>query len=153
MDHSPKTRSGIGLVWRVLDDKSPIYSRKLLLAEVERRISHCHAPYWAAVTRAIEAAHGASGRVVHLNCHSMPAEAGPVSWVKQGHPLCRHCARRPRWQHLLPGVDNADRRGVSQRRAERGDQRPLLAWNWSSVSDARRTTGTTSRSKSTASFT
>jgi len=84
VDHSPKTRSGIGLVWRVLDDKSPIYARKLTVAEVERRIRHCHKPYWSAITQAVEAAHRASGRVVHLNCHSMPAEAGPVSWVKQG---------------------------------------------------------------------
>jgi len=84
VDHSPKTRSGIGLVWRVLDDKSPIYARKLTVAEVERRIRHCHTPYWSAITQAVETAHRASGRVVHLNCHSMPAEAGPVSWVKQG---------------------------------------------------------------------
>jgi N-formylglutamate deformylase len=84
VDHSPKTRSGIGLIWRVLDDNSPIYSRKLSVAEVERRIAHCHAPYWAAVTGAIESAHAQHGKVIHINCHSMPEEAGPVSWVKLG---------------------------------------------------------------------
>lgn len=84
VDHSPKTRAGIGLIWRVLDDNSPIYSRKLSVAEVEARISRCHTPYWLAVTDAIEAAHRRFGRVFHLNCHSMPAVAGPLSWVAQG---------------------------------------------------------------------
>lgn len=84
LDPSPKTRTGIGLIWRVLDDLSPIYARRLSVAEVESRIARCHAPYWQAVTAAIEAAHAAHGRVVHLNCHSMPAEAGPLAWVPRG---------------------------------------------------------------------
>jgi N-formylglutamate deformylase len=52
--------------------------------EVERRIARCHAPYWAAVSKAIAAAHAAHGRVLHINCHSMPELAGPLSWVKPG---------------------------------------------------------------------
>lgn len=84
VDHSPKTQSGIGLIWRVLDDNSPIYTRKLSVMEVERRIRDCHAPYWSALTAAIDDAHRDHGRVAHINCHSMPAEAGPVSWVKLG---------------------------------------------------------------------
>ncbi len=87
VDLSPKTKSGIGLIWRVLDDNSPIYARKLSVAEVWRRIEQCHATYWAAVSNAIEAAHGEHGRVVHVNCHSMPAVAGTVSWVKTGTPF------------------------------------------------------------------
>ena len=84
---SPKTKSGIGLIWRVLDDNSPIYARKLSVAEVSRRIERCYSTYWAAVTHAIEAAHAAHGRMVHVNCHSMPAVAGTVSWVKTGTPF------------------------------------------------------------------
>ena len=84
VDQSPKTQSGIGLIWRSLGDKSPIYSRKLSVAEVSMRIAQCHAPYWAALTHAIDAAHAQHGRVLHINCHSMPAEAGPSSWVKLG---------------------------------------------------------------------
>ena len=87
VDLSAKTKSGIGLIWRVLDDNSPIYARKLSVAEVSRRIEQCHATYWAAVTNAIEAAHAAQGRMVHVNCHSMPAVAGTVSWVKTGTPF------------------------------------------------------------------
>lgn len=84
VDQSPKTQSGIGLIWRSLGDTSMIYSRKLSVLEVEQRIKHCHAPYWAAVTHAIDLAHAQHGRVLHFNCHSMPAVAGPSSWVKRG---------------------------------------------------------------------
>ena len=84
VDQSPKTQSGIGLIWRSLGDTSPIYSRKLSVAEVTQRISLCHVPYWAAVTSAIDTAHAQYGRVLHINCHSMPAVAGPSSWVKLG---------------------------------------------------------------------
>jgi N-formylglutamate amidohydrolase len=84
VDHSPKTASGIGLIWRVLDDNSPIYARKLSVAEVERRIALCHAPYWTAVSGAVESAYARHGRVVHINCHSMPEVAGAISWVKPG---------------------------------------------------------------------
>ena len=87
VDLSPKTKSGIGLIWRVLDDNSPIYARQLSVAEVARRIERCHVTYWAAVTRAIDAAHAAHGRVAHVNCHSMPAVAGTLSWVKTGTPF------------------------------------------------------------------
>jgi N-formylglutamate deformylase len=84
VDPSPKTQSGIGLIWRVLGDTSPIYSRKLSVMEVAQRIAQCHTPYWAAVTSAIDSAHAQHGRVLHINCHSMPAVAGPGSWVKLG---------------------------------------------------------------------
>lgn len=87
VDQSPKTQSGIGLIWRSLGDTSPIYSRKLSVTEVTRRINQCHAPYWAAVTSAIDSAHVQHGRVLHINCHSMPAVAGPSSWVKLGTPF------------------------------------------------------------------
>jgi N-formylglutamate deformylase len=84
VDHSPKTKSGIGLIWSVLADNSPIYSRKLSVIEVEQRIARCHAPYWAALGSAIDRAHAAHGRVMHINCHSMPTEASASSWVKPG---------------------------------------------------------------------
>lgn len=84
VDQSPKTQSGIGLIWRSLGDMSSIYSRKLSVAEVTQRIAQCRVPYWAGVTNAIDSAHAQHGRVLHINCHSMPAEAGPSSWVKLG---------------------------------------------------------------------
>jgi N-formylglutamate deformylase len=84
VDHSPKTKAGIGLVWRMIDDKTPIYARKLGVAEIEARIERCHRAYWRALREEIERAFAAHGRVFHINCHSMPAEAGPLSWIARG---------------------------------------------------------------------
>ncbi len=70
-----KVRLGKGLIWRTLDDGSPIYNRKLAVAEVKTRIAHCWQPYHAAVASSIDAAHAAHGFSVHVNCHSMPAIA------------------------------------------------------------------------------
>ncbi len=70
-----KVRLGKGLVWRITDDGVPLYDRRLSVAEVERRIDACWRPYHAAVAQAVEAAHGAHGYSLHINCHSMPAVA------------------------------------------------------------------------------
>jgi N-formylglutamate deformylase len=70
-----KVRLGKGLIWRTLDDGSPIYNRKLTVAEVKARIANCWQPYHAAVAGSINAAHAAHGFSVHVNCHSMPAVA------------------------------------------------------------------------------
>jgi N-formylglutamate deformylase len=84
VDHSPKTKAGIGLVWKMIDDKTPIYARKLSVAEVEARIERCHRAYWRALREEIERAFAAHRRVFHMNCHSMPEEAGPLSWIARG---------------------------------------------------------------------
>jgi N-formylglutamate deformylase len=84
IDQSPKTQSGIGLIWRLLDVDVPIYARKLTVAEVQSRIATCHARYWDTLRDAIEAAFAQHRRVFHINCHSMPEEAGGLSWVKKG---------------------------------------------------------------------
>ena len=39
-----KIRLGKGLVWHTLGDGSPIYSRKLTVAEIQARIAHCWQP-------------------------------------------------------------------------------------------------------------
>lgn len=72
-----KTRLGIGLIWRDAGQgaRTPIYSRKLSVAEVRQRIATYHAPYHAAMRQAIEAAYAQHGAVWHLNLHSMPANA------------------------------------------------------------------------------
>jgi N-formylglutamate deformylase len=70
-----KVRLGKGLIWRTLDDGSPIYNRLLSVAEVKARIAHCWQPYHAAVFSSINTAHAAHGFSVHVNCHSMPALA------------------------------------------------------------------------------
>jgi N-formylglutamate deformylase len=70
----PKTRLGIGLIWRLLG-KVPIYQRKLSVAEVQRRIEQCYRPYHAALDKAIADAHAGFGAVWHLNVHSMPDDS------------------------------------------------------------------------------
>jgi N-formylglutamate deformylase len=70
----PKTALGVGLVWRRLGQE-PVYDRKLSVAEVQRRIERCYAPYHAALGSAIDAAYRRDGAVWHLNVHSMPDDS------------------------------------------------------------------------------
>ena len=74
-----KVRLGKGLIWRSTDHGVPIYDRKLSVAEVQARIVNCWKPYHAAVEQAIERAHARHGYSIHINCHSMPAIAGPYA--------------------------------------------------------------------------
>ena len=76
---SRKTEKGIGLVWRMLDTGEAIYTRKLTVAEVQKRIARCYAPYHKAVRDAINGAHKHYGAVWHVNCHSMPAMSSVIS--------------------------------------------------------------------------
>ena len=75
-DALAKVRLGKGLLWSRTDDGIPIYNRKLSIAEVRARIDNCWIPYYAAVGRAVDAAHSRRGYSIHINCHSMPAIAG-----------------------------------------------------------------------------
>lgn len=86
---SEKTRLGIGLIWRDAEKngKSPIYARKLPVAEVQQRIATYHAPYHAAMQEQIEAAYARFGAVWHLNLHSMPADSYEGLQIQSDHPL------------------------------------------------------------------
>ncbi|WP_227458749.1 N-formylglutamate amidohydrolase [Cupriavidus pauculus] len=70
-----KTRLGYGLIWRKLDAATPIYGRKLTVAEVRNRIERYYRPYHAALAEAVEAAYRKFGALWHLNLHSMPNNA------------------------------------------------------------------------------
>lgn len=82
-----KVRLGKGLIWRTTDDGTPLYTRRLTVAEVEHRIAHCWRPYHTAVAQAIDAAHARHGYSLHVNCHSMPAVA---SRFATDHPGLAH---------------------------------------------------------------
>jgi N-formylglutamate deformylase len=76
-----KTELGIGLVWRLLDD-TPIYDRRLSVAEVQQRIEECWRPYHAALESALDSALLPTGASPargacrwHLNVHSMGDDA------------------------------------------------------------------------------
>lgn len=62
---------GVGLIWRDMRDRGPIYDRKLSVAEVQARIEGFWRPYHQALETLIDARAAAFGRVIHLNCHTM----------------------------------------------------------------------------------
>ena len=68
-----KTAQGIGLVWRLARDGSPMYGRRLAAAEVAGRIDRWYRPYHAALDAELDRLHGTFGAVWLLDCHSMPA--------------------------------------------------------------------------------
>ncbi|MEI2418028.1 N-formylglutamate amidohydrolase [Orrella sp. JC864] len=85
---SAKVRLGKGLIWRMLDDGTPLYDRKLSHEEVHHRIQACWQPYHRALDELLSAAQARFGKVWHINCHSMPSVAGAYATDKPGlvHP-------------------------------------------------------------------
>lgn len=69
---SIKTKSGIGLIWRMARPGFPVYDRKLTVAEVRSRIETYHRPYQTLLMEAVDRARADFGAVWHINCHSMP---------------------------------------------------------------------------------
>jgi N-formylglutamate deformylase len=68
-----KTAQGIGLVWRLARDGSPMYRRKLAAAEIRDRIERWYRPYHAALDAELALRRREFGAVWHVDCHSMPA--------------------------------------------------------------------------------
>lgn len=85
---SPKLRLGKGLIWRMMDDGTPIYDRKLTHDEVKHRLEACWRPYHRALKSMVDRAHAQFGQVWHINCHSMPSVAAQFATDKPGlvHP-------------------------------------------------------------------
>jgi N-formylglutamate amidohydrolase len=77
---------GKGLVWRTLGVDRPLYTRKLTVAEVQRRIAGCHQPYHATLAGLLDAAHARFGAVWHINCHSMGAATSALIEGVEGQP-------------------------------------------------------------------
>lgn len=69
---SIKTKSGIGLIWRMARPGHPVYDRKLSVAEVQARIETYHRPYQTLLMEAVNHAREKFGAVWHIDCHSMP---------------------------------------------------------------------------------
>ncbi len=70
---SHKTRSGLGLVRRLVRPGIPIYHAKLAAADIRARIEGCHIPYHRTLDEACSRLHRRFGTVWHVNCHSMPS--------------------------------------------------------------------------------
>lgn len=83
----PKTQLGYGLIWSRLDAATPIYDRRLSVAEVQARIERYYRPYHAALAEAVEGAYARFGALWHLNLHSMPNNAYERLKIASPHPL------------------------------------------------------------------
>jgi len=70
---SHKTRAGLGLVRRVARTGTPIYDRKLAVAEILARVERYHTAYHRVLDEACGRLHRKYGVVWHVNCHSMPS--------------------------------------------------------------------------------
>jgi N-formylglutamate deformylase len=82
-----KTRLGSGLIWRSVKGGTPIYDRKLPVAEVRARIERCYQPYHASLQQAVQDAHARFGKLWHLNLHSMPNNAYERLKIRSDKPL------------------------------------------------------------------
>ena len=81
---SEKSRLGHGLIWRICPPDTPMYGRKLAVAEVQARIQDYYRPYHRALRYAIERMLDRFGQVYHVNCHSMPAVSSPMMMLSNG---------------------------------------------------------------------
>lgn len=70
-----KTRLGKGLIWSRMDPQTPIYDRRLTVAQVRARIDAYYEPYHRALNQAVSERYEAFGALWHLNLHSMPNDA------------------------------------------------------------------------------
>lgn len=70
-----KTAAGFGVVPRLAGDGTPLYARRLALAEAQGRIDTVHGPYHQALGELMEVTRATHGRAVLVDWHSMPARA------------------------------------------------------------------------------
>ena len=82
---SHKTRSGLGLVRRVVRPGIPIYERKLGVDEILARLDRYHTPYHRVLDEACQRTHRKFGAVWHVNCHSMPSQRSGKNGKRGGH--------------------------------------------------------------------
>lgn len=77
LNPGPKTLQGLGLVWERISQmgqSTPMYARKLSVAEVQHRLDHYWRPYHAEVAKAVRWSVDRFGAVWHMNLHSMPSD-------------------------------------------------------------------------------
>ncbi len=84
---SEKAAAGIGLIWRINQENVDIYNRKLSVDEVNHRINTYWQPYHDSLKGLINDVRQSHGKVVHINCHSMPKVSNESS--KEGPGVIR----------------------------------------------------------------
>lgn len=76
---SDHCRRGMGLIRRDALPGLPMYDRKLMREEVERRIETAYRPYRAALKRLIDEAHAASGASCHIDVHAVKSRGNRMN--------------------------------------------------------------------------
>lgn len=72
---SPCVAAGLGTIARIVASGAPIYSKRLSVAEAERRITMFYHPYHAALKKLITDTVTRFGYCLLVDCHSMPSSA------------------------------------------------------------------------------
>jgi N-formylglutamate amidohydrolase len=67
-----KTRSGVGLIWRLAPSSKAIYAKPLTVAETQARIDRYYHPYHEAIAQTLDRLQEIFGATWHVDCHSMP---------------------------------------------------------------------------------
>ena len=75
---SPRVGAGLGTIARVVANGAEIYKGKLRFADARARIEGLYRPYHAALTNLIDQTRDHFGRVLFIDCHSMPSVGGPM---------------------------------------------------------------------------
>lgn len=70
---TPRVRTGLGVIARVVSSNTQIYKTKLSTAEVKERLATCYKPYHATLKQLIHEAILQNGYCLVLDCHSMPS--------------------------------------------------------------------------------
>ena len=78
---SARARAGLGIVPGRTAAHGYLWRRPITAAELDRRIALAHAPYHAAIQRALDRLAIAHGGAILLDCHSMPHRLGQAELV------------------------------------------------------------------------
>jgi N-formylglutamate amidohydrolase len=80
---SPRVACGLGTLPRIVAEGQEIYRGRMPLSVALTRIEEAYRPYHRALAALLNEAHQATGQVLLVDCHSMPASA--VSDHQAGH--------------------------------------------------------------------
>ena len=70
---SPRVRTGLGTIARIVASGEEIYAGKLTFAEAQRRIDGLYRPYHRALRRLVDETAARFGGCLLIDCHSMPS--------------------------------------------------------------------------------
>ena len=73
--NNPRIASGLGVIPRVVSEGQVIMNGKLSAAEAEDRLANFYDPYHAKLSELLAQAHSRFGKVLLVDCHSMPHDA------------------------------------------------------------------------------